>query len=257
MKQVYEFDYATQDPEVSQSQLETAIATYVQEQGLTSLKVHQKRSSKAKKLIEGFITWDTNELTQQQLDDIQTILSSQFGLVGYTPPFPEEQVITKAEGLVCPNVTLAVIDTPYDFSNTQRGFIECAWPNSYGVLSQLWWFWKTAQGFQSRAYPSTGGVNPDPSYYSHMGLTLQNTIEGGADMVIPPGDMVVTLNGGASLTINNQAPLVVPPPTVEGTNCSFGWWIASDGRLYPRYKSINSQTVYQYDWYQAIELPSA
>lgn len=267
MKQIYEFDYAAQDPELSQAQLESAVGAYVQAEGITSLVVHQKRSSKSKKLIEGFLSWGDGELTPEQLTSVSLILQSQYGLVGYTNPVPDPQVVSLME-----NATLAtLVMAPYvpaigalDQISIYAG--ATSWTGGSETFYNRWLARITNDAGTGNHFllmntgTGTPGLNPNPSLMDGLFIELKNMDSTGGPLTVPPGDLTIQLDGGQTLLVDNVNPLVIPAPIADGLNVAnnfnIGWyWIDNVGKVYPFYTQIGGVRSYIYPWLEAIQLP--
>jgi len=98
-KQTFEFDTEQQPAELTFAQLKASIEAYALANSLNSLKVHSTKTKHGKKMLEGFATWGKGDLSQENLEGLSLIISSQPGLVGYSPPIPEPLILDVANDL--------------------------------------------------------------------------------------------------------------------------------------------------------------
>ena len=219
MKLSYEFDYEVQDPQTTQSELEVSINAFKAEEGLSCLQIHTKRTSKSKKLIEGFLTWGEGEITQTQLDAIAAILASQYGLVGYSPPLPEPLFIYDLE-----NIELATLELPTP-GETYQGMYLVARQNPDSTRPNL-------RLGRLLSFPDTNTYtdeNINDVGYAYTLLVIQNMIAGAPSLTVPVNDITITYDGSQTLTLSNLNPIVIEENSATG---NYIYYIDTNGYLY-------------------------
>ena len=232
MKQIYEFDTTMQPPEQTQAELETSIGAYKQSEGLDSLQIHQKRTSKAKKLIEGFLTWGAGDLTQGQLDAVEAILEAQPGLVGYIDPTPEP-----AHGFDCTGIVGATLDLPVLAPGVNNRVAiaagDLAGSGSFLSLGQL------EDSGAGDVYVDRG-TNGLTLPYLYLWLIHQS--EAGS-MTIPAGDLTVSVDG-SDLVLANENDIVINGAGAYADTSEW-YYIDEDGKLYLMYSRPKGVTQYR------------